>query len=33
MAEPSGREIGERWARALEAKDFDAQAALLADGG
>jgi hypothetical protein len=31
MAEPSGREVVERWVRAIEAKDFDAQAALLAD--
>jgi ketosteroid isomerase-like protein len=31
MAEPSGREIIERFARAIEAKDFDAQQALLAD--
>lgn len=31
MAEPSGREVIERWVRALEAKDFDAQAALLAE--
>jgi len=31
MAEPGGREVIDRWARALEAKDFDAQAELLAD--
>jgi len=31
MAEPTGREIIERFARALEAKDFDTQEALLAD--
>jgi ketosteroid isomerase-like protein len=31
MAEPSGREIVERWVRALEAKDFGAQAAVMAD--
>jgi hypothetical protein len=31
MAEPSGRAITERWARAIEDKDFDAQAALIAD--
>ncbi len=31
MAESSGREIVERWVRAIEAKDFDAQATLIAD--
>jgi ketosteroid isomerase-like protein len=31
MAEPSGREVVERYVRALEAKDFDAQDALIAD--
>jgi ketosteroid isomerase-like protein len=31
MAELSGREVVERWVHAIEAKDFDAQAALLAD--
>jgi ketosteroid isomerase-like protein len=31
MAEPSGREVVERFARALEEKDFDAQAELLTD--
>ncbi len=31
MAESSGRAIVERYARALQDKDFDAQAALLAD--
>ena len=31
MAEPSGRELVERFARAIEAKDFDAQTAMLTD--
>ena len=31
MAEPGGRDVIERWVRAIEAKDFDAQSALLAD--
>ena len=31
MAEPSGRDIVERFARAIEQKDFDAQEELLAD--
>lgn len=31
MAEPSGREVVDRWVRAIEEKDFDAQATLLAD--
>jgi hypothetical protein len=31
MAEPSGRTVVERYARAIQDKDFDAQAALLAD--
>jgi hypothetical protein len=31
MAEASGREVVDRWVRAIEAKDFDAQAGLLAD--
>jgi len=31
MAEPSGRAIVEQFARAIEAKDFAAQAELLAD--
>src|SRR5258706_1534683 len=31
MAESSGREMVERWVRAIEAKDFDAQATLIAD--
>lgn len=31
MAEPTGREIVERFARAIEDKDFDTQGALLAD--
>ena len=31
MADPSGRAIVERFARAIEDKDFEAQAALLAD--
>jgi ketosteroid isomerase-like protein len=31
MAQPSGREIVERFVRAVEAKDFEAQEALLAD--
>lgn len=31
MAEPSGRAILERFARALESKDFDAQDAMLTD--
>src|ERR1019366_5470895 len=31
MAEPSGRAIVERYARALQDKDFDALALLLAD--
>ena len=31
MAEPSGREVVERFVRAVTDKDFDAQAALLAD--
>ena len=31
MAEQSGRAVVDRYIRALEAKDFDAQAALLAD--
>ncbi len=31
MAESSGREVVERFAKAIEAKDFDAQAALIAD--
>lgn len=31
MAEPHGREIVERFVRAMEAADFDAQEALLAD--
>jgi hypothetical protein len=31
MAEPSGRETVERFVRAIEEQDFDAQAALLAD--
>jgi hypothetical protein len=31
MAEPSGRTVVERYARAIQDKDFDAQAALLTD--
>lgn len=31
MAEASGREVVDRWVRAIEEKDFDAQEALLAD--
>ena len=31
MAEPSGRTIVERYTRAIQDKDFDAQAKLLAD--
>jgi limonene-1,2-epoxide hydrolase len=31
MAQPSGREIVEQFARAVEAKDFDTQEALMAD--
>jgi ketosteroid isomerase-like protein len=31
MAEPSGREVIERFVRAIETKDIEAQAALLAD--
>lgn len=31
MAEPSGRAVVEAFIRAIEAKDFDGQAALLAD--
>ena len=31
MAEPSGRSVVERFAQAIQDKDFDAQAALLAD--
>ena len=31
MAEPSGRSVVERYARAIQDKDFDAQAALLTD--
>jgi hypothetical protein len=31
MAQPSGREIVEQFARAVEAKDFDTQETLLAD--
>src|SRR6266568_5428406 len=31
MAEPSGREVVDRWVRAIEEKDFDAQEALLVD--
>jgi len=31
MAEPSGRAVVERFAKAIEDKDFDAQAALIAD--
>jgi ketosteroid isomerase-like protein len=31
MAEPTGREVVDRYVRAIEAKDFDAQAALIAD--
>jgi ketosteroid isomerase-like protein len=31
MAEPSGRDIVERFARAIEEKDFEAQEVLLAD--
>ena len=31
MAEPSGRAVVERFAKAIQDKDFDAQAALIAD--
>ncbi len=31
MAEPSGRTVVERYARAIQDKDFDAMAALMAD--
>lgn len=31
MAEPSGRMVVERYARAIQDKDFDAQAALITD--
>ena len=31
MAEPSGRAVVERFAKAILDKDFDAQAALIAD--
>jgi hypothetical protein len=31
MAEPSGRTVVERFAKAIQDKDFDAQSALLAD--
>ncbi len=31
MAEPSGRAVIERYAKAVEDRDFDAQAALIAD--
>ena len=31
MVEPSGRAVVERFAKAIQDKDFDAQAALIAD--